>query len=378
MDKTDEKLTDNKNQPGAKANSYQNKELYRLMIDSVKDYAIFMLDTKGNIVTWNEGAQRIKGYTTDEIIGKHFSTFYTQEALDNEYPQFELVRAKIDGRFEDEGWRVKKDGSMIWANVIITALFNASGKHVGFAKVTRDLSERRKNEDLMLKNRDLLRINTDLDNFIYTASHDLKAPITNLEGLIDLLREELGADQHTDIVTRISSSVTRLKNVIDDLTDVARLQDGSAPKEPVVIQELYEEIVENLNETIRKSNATIVADLGSFTLRSYPRKNLRSILYNLISNALKYADPNRAPYISVVAKLLNEGTLQLSVADNGLGLNELQRQKVFTMYKRMHTHVEGSGLGLYIVKRILENNGDRIEVESEVGKGSTFKLFFSL
>ncbi|MBB6612461.1 PAS domain-containing sensor histidine kinase [Pontibacter sp. Tf4] len=357
---------------------YKSEELYKLLIEGVKDYAIFMLDVNGNIATWNKGAERIKGYTAEDIIGKHFSIFYTQDALDSEFPQYELAQAKLNGRFEDEGWRVRKDGTRIWANVVITAIFDRTGRHIGFTKVTRDLSERRRNEELMFKNRELQRINTDLDNFIYTASHDLKAPIINLEGLVAVLKEDLGQDQHTEVLDRITGSIARLKNVINDLTDIVRLQDGSSVKEPIVLHELLDDVLASLSEPIIKTGAQINTNLKDFKLSGYSRKNLRSIFYNLISNALKYAQPGRTPEIDVSAALMEPGLLRLSVSDNGLGLSPTQKNKIFSMYKRMHTHVEGSGLGLYIVKRILENNGDRIEVESEIGKGTSFHIFFRL
>lgn len=355
-----------------------NEELYRLLIEGVSDYAIFMLDKTGHIITWNKGAEHIKGYKAEEIIGKHFSTFYPQEALERNYPQFELTKALAEGKFEDEGWRVRKDGTQIWANVIITAVYNKQGKHIGFSKVTRDLSERRKNEELMLKNQELLRINTDLDNFVYTASHDLKAPVINLEGLVEVLKEDLEENKHEEILNRISSSISRLKNVINDLTDIARLQDASAGKEAVILAGLFEEVKEDLEFAISKSNARIISDLKDYSLSKYPKNNLRSILYNLLSNAIKYASPGRVPVITLKLEKPTPDQLVLSVSDNGLGMSESQRQKVFQMYRRMHTHVEGSGLGLYIVKRMLENNGDEIEVQSEEGKGSTFKVIFKV
>ncbi|NDK56678.1 sensor histidine kinase [Pontibacter fetidus] len=357
-------------------NNLNTAELYRLLIEGVNDYAIFMLDTSGSIITWNAGAEHIKGYKASEIIGKHFSIFYPREAIESNYPQFELTKAKADGKFEDEGWRVRKDGTQIWANVVITAVYNKQGKHIGFSKVTRDLSERRKNEELMHKNQELLRINTDLDNFVYTASHDLKAPVINLEGLVEVLKEDLGDNTHHPILDRITASINRLKNVITDLTEVARLQDSNATKEVVELQGLLEEVKEDLQLNMERKGARIHSNLQGFSLLRYPRKNLRSIVYNLLSNAIKYSSPDRVPEINVTMTQPSPEQLVLSIADNGLGMNEAQRDKVFQMYRRMHTHVEGSGLGLYIVKRILENNGDRIEVESEEGVGSTFKIYF--
>src|SRR5438876_4559258 len=124
-------------------------DAYRLLVQEVKDYAIFLLDTKGRIQSWNTGAQRLKGYTQKEIIGQHFSVFYTRDDLANKKPQRELEKALTEGRVEDEGWRLRKDGTRFWANVVITAIYDDDGNHVGFAKVTRDLTERRAAEEAL-------------------------------------------------------------------------------------------------------------------------------------------------------------------------------------------------------------------------------------
>src|SRR5690554_4071429 len=144
----------------------ESEERARLLISGVKDYAIFLVSPEGNIASWNNGAKEIKGYEAKEVLGKPISIFYLPEALASKYPQYELRKALEGGRFEDEGWRVRKDGSHFWANVVITPIFNEQNQHIGFTKITRDLSERIKNEELMQKNQELYRVNQDLDNFI--------------------------------------------------------------------------------------------------------------------------------------------------------------------------------------------------------------------
>ncbi|GHA78214.1 sensor histidine kinase [Pontibacter akesuensis] len=377
-DLTDRKLLEDKLSK-AMEELKESEESARLLTEGVKDYAIFMLTPEGNIATWNRGAEHIKGYTADEIIGQHFSVFYTDEARERRFPEYELKMAIEQGRFEDEGWRLRKDGTQIWVNVVITPVYNAEAKHLGFTKVTRDLSERRKNEELMHKNRELHKINTDLDNFVYTVSHDLKAPIANLEGLIAMLKMDLGADasKHAEVLGRIDNSVVRLNNIILDLTDISRVQNEESPVEKVNLEELLQEVTGSLEDLIASYHAVIQPDFSGFRYMSYSRKNLRSILFNLLSNAIKYSSPERQPIIQIKTEKLHEqGQYLLTVADNGLGIHIKHTYKIFSMFKRMHTHVEGTGLGLYLVKRILENSEDRVEVESEVGKGSTFKLYF--
>lgn len=356
----------------------ESEEKSRLLIDSVKDYAIFMMNTEGVIMSWNTGAERIKGYTAKEIIGRNFSTFYTREALQKGFPQFELNSALQHGHFEDEGWRIRKDGTAFWANVVISPIYNTDNKLLGFAKVTRDLTERRRNEELMRKNQELVRINNELDSFVYTASHDLKSPVINLEGLIAALEEDLGPEKekHLGILTMMRGSVSTLKNVITDLTDVIRLQQDKEKPSIVQLEELLAEVKDNLRELIVTNKAELKVDLSGFKSLRYSRKNLRSILFNLVSNAIKYADPERVPQVTIKTYIADSGEHVLSVADNGLGIAQNKIGKAFTMYRRLHDHVEGTGVGLYLVKKMLDNTGDRIGVESEVGKGSVFSVYF--
>ena len=357
----------------------ESEEKSRLLIDSVKDYAILMLNPDGVIMSWNTGAERIKGYKAGEIIGKHFSVFYNKEAILSGFPQFELKQALSAGHFEDEGWRIRKDGTAFWANVVISPIYNSESRLLGFAKITRDLTERRRNEELTNRNQELVRINNELDNFVYTASHDLKAPILNMEGLLDALEQDMGPEmvKHAEILNMMEGSIKSLKQVISDLGEVVKIQQNEDQPEKVSIAGLITEIKETLREVIKTSHAEIQLDLTGFEHLLYSRKNLRSILYNLISNAIKYADPKRIPQISVRTSIASSGEHVLEVEDNGLGLDPANKSNIFAMFKRLHDHVEGSGVGLYLVKKILDNTRDSITVDSEVGKGSVFKVYFN-
>jgi PAS domain S-box-containing protein len=356
----------------------ESEEKSRLLIDSVKDYAILMLNPNGVVISWNSGAELIKGYTAKEIIGRHFSAFYTREAIESGFPQYELDKAVELGRFEDEGWRLRKDGTAFWANVVISPVYNTDNRLLGFAKVTRDLTERRRNEELMLKNQELVRINNDLDDFVYAASHDLKAPITNMEGLLVALGDDLGPEKerHGKILVMMENAVTGLKKVVSDLSEVIKLKQEKEKPETVDIPVLLAEVKESLGELIHASKAEIEVDISGFKELEFSRKNLRSVLFNLVSNAIKYADPQRTAKVSIKTYMSPTNDRVLSVADNGLGIPENQVGKIFIMFKRLHDHVEGSGIGLYLVKRIVDNSGGRILVESQVGKGSVFRVFF--
>ncbi|MBF8965279.1 PAS domain-containing sensor histidine kinase [Pontibacter sp. FD36] len=356
----------------------ESEEKSRLLIDGVKDYAILMLNPEGIVMRWNEGAERIKGYKSGEIIGRHFSTFYDRESISKGFPQYELRKAQEVGRFEDEGWRIRKDGTAFWANVVITPIYNGKKRLLGYSKVTRDLTERRRNEELMHKNSELIKINNELDNFVYAASHDLKAPITNLEGLLQALEEDLGEDlqKHEVLLKHMNGALGTLKNVIADLSDVTKLKHEHEAPEDVQIRDMLEDIKISLQPYIEHTGAVVQCKGMDFETLRYSRKNLRSILFNLVSNAIKYSNPDRNPMVKISTTITESGVYELSVQDNGLGLAPSQIGKIFSLFKRAHDHVEGSGIGLYLVKRILDNSGDSISVESEEGVGSRFIVRF--
>lgn len=363
----------------ANAELKDSEERMRLLLDSVKDYAILMLNPAGEIISWNVGAERIKGYKAQEVLGKHFSIFYARDAVANGFPQYELSEALKRGRFEDEGWRIRKDGTAFWANVVITAIYNSDGHHIGFSKVTRDLTEKRRNEELMKKNQELVRLNRDLDNFVYTASHDLKAPISNLEGLLAELKQEMGPDQekYADMLPWIDDTLLNLKKVVTDLSEVIRVDQQVQMPETLDLGELLAEIKDSLRDQIQAKKVMIAEDFSQVPVILYSRKNLRSVLFNLLSNAIKYSATDKIPEVKLATRRLpKENAVLLTVSDNGLGIPQNQQGKIFTLFRRVHTQVEGSGVGLYLVKKILENQGDRIEVESQEHKGSTFKVYF--
>lgn len=236
----------------------------------------------------------------------------------------------------------------------------------------------RKNLELESKNRELNKINYDLDNFVYTASHDLKGPIANLEGLIHMLnrriKDKITADD-VQLFDMIHMSISKFNHTIKDLAEITRVQkDLNEELEYISFAEITQDIKSDIQKLIDESDASITEEYGVADI-TYARKNLRSVLYNLITNGIKYRSADRKPEIRI-STYVNDDFVVLAVQDNGLGLNPTQQSKLFNMFKRLHTHVEGSGIGLYIVKRIVENNGGKIQVESEQGKGTTFRIYF--
>lgn len=230
------------------------------------------------------------------------------------------------------------------------------------------------------RTKELVRINNDLESFIYTASHDLKAPIHNIEGLLQLLYRSFSeeANESDRVVTvkgMIDESIDRFKSTLFDLMEIAKAQSEEATdKDKINFQDLLGDVKLTIREMIENSSAEINCNFSEAPEISFSKKSLRSILYNLVSNAIKYSSPDRKPEITV-STTHQDDYLVLSVQDNGLGLKEEDQEKVFKMFKRLHTHVEGSGVGMAIVKKIIENCGGKIELESELGKGSVFRVF---
>ncbi|WP_169788183.1 PAS domain S-box protein [Rufibacter tibetensis] len=236
------------------------------------------------------------------------------------------------------------------------------------------------NTELTQKNADLERTNADLDNFVYTASHDLKSPIANLQGLVKALQEELhdlGTETEpvAPLLLMIEKAIIRFKNTIDELTEISKIQKRvETSQEMVNLDDLVEEFKIVNAEQIFTSRATITTQVTAAPAICFSKKNLRSVLYNLISNSIKYRHPDRAPEVRVSTSTYGENGVSISIEDNGLGIEEHHLSQIFGMFKRVHQHVDGSGVGLYIVKRIVENAGGEISVRSKVGEGTTFEI----
>ncbi len=246
------------------------------------------------------------------------------------------------------------------------------------AKAKHDLIEL--NYELREKNEQLVRTNNDLDTFIYTASHDLKSPVMNIEGLIRALEKKMKSegillDGNEKLIEMINQSIQRFRNTIQDLTEIAKVQKTFQEETSSVnFNEIIEDVKSSIHELISGSQAQIFVEAEHPDI-NISRKNLKSIVYNLISNAIKYSDPERPPRIYIKTMKVEDYVL-MTVEDNGIGMYPGSIQKIFNLFKRLHSHVEGTGIGLYIVKRIIDNMGGKIEVESKVGEGSIFRVYF--
>jgi PAS domain S-box-containing protein len=362
----------------------QGQDLFKLLVESVIDYAIFALDANGYIASWNQGAERFKGYKAEEIIGKHFSVFYPEEDILAGKPDWELREAVAVGRVEDEGWRLRKDGSRFWANVVITALFDENRELRGFAKVTRDLTVRKENEDSIRdaldRERDaaeqLRRLDEMKNEFVAMVAHDLRSPMGVVTGFAETLMsrwENFTDEQRLDIVGRIRNSATRLSNLITDVLDVARIEAGELDYNFADV-DLRALVLRTLNEDMKDEDRDrmVVRIPEDLPPARADAQRTWQVLLNLLSNAVKFSTPETP--IEVTATSQNE-TVTLEVSDQGPGIPKELQTQIFERFRKIPGATgRGTGLGLYIARSIVEAQGGALEVTSKEGQGSTFSF----
>ncbi len=367
------------------------EEQYRILVEGVKDYAIFRLDTDGTIKSWNEGAKHVKGYSSEEVLGKNLSIFYPEEDIKNGKPSYELEMTKKYGRFENEGWRIRKDGSRFWANSIFTSLTDSDGKLVGFSKITRDLTERKRMEDELRharldlefrveeRTKELTRALGVRDEFLSVASHELKTPLTSLKLQIQMNKRAVSSGkgilnpeslmESYDLAIKQINSLTTL---VEDLLDTSRIHTGNFTLsfEETNLSDLIEDVVDRSSTQLASAGCELHLDLEKNIIGEWDRQRLEQVILNLLTNAIKYASGTP---IEISAKRVANGVL-IAVQDNGPGIPKELHQKIFERFERAEVSksIGGLGLGLYIVRRIIEDHSGKIWVESELGEGARF------
>jgi PAS domain S-box-containing protein len=359
---------------------------YDLLVNAVQDYAIFMLDAEGHVASWNPGAERIKGWRAEEIIGRHFSTFYLPDEVKSRKPQRELEIVREHGRYHEQGWRLRKDGSTFLAELIITPLIR-DGQVKGFVKVTRDVTEReaaneairRLTEDLERRveerTQQLIQVNEELEAFAYTVAHDLRAPLRAMQGFSDALREDYGGqldETGREYLSRIAAGAERLDQLIRDLLAYSRLSRENLTLEPVALDWIFCQAVEQVNSSSRAGEATLNIQPNLPIVRAHAA-TLQQVVANLLSNAMKFMPAGRQPKIQVWSEP-REAFARVFVRDNGIGIAAEHFPRIFEVFQRLHgvTEYGGTGIGLAIVKKGVERMGGSVGVASEPGVGSTF------
>lgn len=362
----------------------ESEERFRLLVEGTTDYAIFMVDPRGNVVSWNPGAKRIKGYEAEEIIGKHFSIFYPREAVESGWPKEELRRATAAGRFEDEGWRVRKDGSTFWANVIITALRDEAGNIRGFSKITRDLTERRQLERAKLHAEVMSDLSRRKDEFLAMLSHELRNPLSPILNAVHLLRLQKDEDpiqrQARSIIERQVEQLTRL---VDDLLEVSRITTGRIrlQREHIDLRNVVERAVETLRALIAQRKHELFVSMPPGPVWVFADSTrMEQVAVNILANAVKYTDEGGQIWVTLQC----EGDdAALHVRDTGVGIAPEVLPGIFDLFTQASRSLDrsqgGLGVGLTVVQRVVELHGGRVEAYSPgLGRGSEFTVHMPL
>jgi PAS domain S-box-containing protein len=353
------------------------EEGFRLMVESVTDCAIVMLDSGGGVVSWNSGAERIKGYRADEIVGQHFSRFYPARDIEGGVPRKHLDAA-AQGRVESEGWRVRKDGSQFWANVVLTPIRDPAGNARGFAKLTRDLTERRLVEEtLTAAKRAAEKANLAKSDFLSSMSHELRSPLNAILGFAQLMESDANATaSQKGSIAEILRAGWYLLELINEILDLAQVESGklSLSNEATSLAEVILECQAMIEPQAHKAGVRMTFprfEGDSFVLAD--RTRLKQVLINLLSNAVKYNQPGGTVVLECATS--GPGRTRLCVKDTGAGLGPEKLAHLFEPFNRLgqgRGAVQGTGIGLVMSKRLVELMGGTIGVESTVGVGSVF------
>lgn len=347
----------------------ESEERFRLVVEGVRDYGIFALSPDGNVASWNLGAERIKGWKLDEIVGQHFSHFYPDETRDF-LPAQMLERARAAGTAEDEGWRMRKDGTRFWANVVITALYDDTDDLRGFAKVTRDMTERRRSEEALRAAReDADAANLAKSAFLSRTSHELRTPLSAILGFGQLL--ELDSDafspRHRESVNQIMKAGSHLLALINDLLDISSIEAGGTELlvEQIDMKALLLEVHALASPIVSASGLKFILNLPSNGVKALAdRRRVTQVILNLVANAAKY---NRTGTLVELSCEQTNEAVRVSVTDDGEGIKEADVSRLFTPFDRLgeqtRAKVEGTGLGLALSKRLVESMNGKIGYE---------------
>jgi PAS domain S-box-containing protein len=366
------------------------EQRYRLLVAAVRDYAIFMLDPQGRVASWNTGAERLKGYAAEDVLGKSFEMFYTGEDREAGKPEKELQEARERGEVRDQGWRVRRDGSLFWADVVLTAIRDHDGSLLGFAKVTRDTTEQRRlnkqvaqhaaeleRRSQLLEERtvQLQEINAAMEAFTYSVSHDLRAPLRGIWGYANALLEDYATSippQAQSFAQLIVGSARRMDDLITDLLAYSRLDTSDIQLTAVDLHDAVSEALLQMHQQISDSGAQITT--GHFDVVRAHRPTLTQALSNLVANAIKFVAPGVRPQVSIYSEPAPGNVIRIWVKDNGIGIAPEHQARIFRPFERLHgiETYKGTGIGLAVVVKACERMGGKVGVESTQGGGSSF------
>jgi PAS domain S-box-containing protein len=354
----------------------RSEQRFRMLMDGVPDYSIYLEDVNGIINSWNKGAERLYGYRAEEIIGKPISTFFTQAEKESGLLELELETAAREGRFEIDSKRIRKDGSQFWANVILSAIRDAEGHLIGYSSITRDITERKKAEEALREYQArLAESNRDLESFAAIASHDLQAPLRKVRSFMDMVYEDSKdkLDSGTlNLIERSKKALDDAQTMIKDLLALSQVSKRERLRK-IELSKVIDRVLTNLDPEIREKQARITVNATDSLFAD--ETQLEQLIQNLVDNALKYQPPGQEPEIHIESSCLDHVYCQFTVSDNGIGIPPQAVDRIFEPFERLHGKTSlyaGTGMGLAICKRIVERHGGSIRVESEVGKGTRF------
>jgi len=355
------------------------EESFHLMVESVTDYAIVMLDPQGRIMSWNSGAQRIKGYSAEEIVGQSFTRFYSSKDAERGAPTRDLEAARTRGRFEDEGWRMRRDGSTFWANIVLTAVLDHVGNLRGFAQLTRDLTGRRQAEDEIAKAKAVAE-KTSLASaeFLSGMSHELRTSLNAILGFAQLMESEQPppTPSQKESVAKIVQAGWYLMELINEVMDLAMIESGrlSWSLEPMSLADVMHECQAAIEPQAQKSGIRMtLPEIDGQCFIKADRTRVKQVLTNLLSNAIKYNRPGGSVVVECTVSAPQR--VRISVTDTGAGMQPDQLAQLFRPFSRVGQETSaaaGAGIGLVVTKRLVELMGGAIGVRSHVGKGSVF------
>lgn len=379
----------------------KSEQRYHLMVEEVQDYAILYLNKEGIVENWNTGAEKIKGYKAEEIIGRSFSNFYTEDDRKSGLPQRLLGLAARNNKAVQEGWRVKKDNTLFWASVVITAVHNEKNEVIGYSKVTHDLTAKKASDDVLRekkmeleqKNIELQKMNKELQSFAYISSHDLQEPLRKIQTFASRIIEkdkDTLSENGKYLFKRMQLSAERMQLLIDDLLAYSRTHHLEGDFEKTDLNIIIEQVKHELGEELLQKNAIINAD-KTCEVNIIPFQ-FKQLFYNLISNSLKFSKPGKPVAITIKNEYVNGKALEgenfeddntychITYSDNGIGFDQQYSEKIFELFQRLHGRSEypGTGIGLAIIKRIVENHQGIITTKGELGKGATFNIYLPI
>lgn len=357
------------------------------MVDSVRDYAIFALDPEGRVASWNIGAERVKGWKEEEVIGRYYGMFHTEEDQRRGKPELELRLAREKGRFEEEGPRVRSDGSLYHARVALAVMRDPDGEVVGFAKVvenrtqqvTRETELKKLHESLEARvrerTRELEAAVAQLESFSYSISHDLRGPLRAMEGFSSVLLENLAPQldaENRHYLERIATAARRMDRLVHDVLALSRMQRARLPAHRIELSRLIPEIVDQYHH-LHDGSAIITVRPGLLAVHAH-EPSLVQCLSNLLANAVKFGRPGVKPEVDISTEPRGD-FVRLWVRDNGIGIRAEDQERVFKIFEQVlepSLSNGGTGIGLAIVKAAVERMGGNVGVESDYGRGSSF------